>query len=82
MSKYYFESSLWISVTKEQAISLDPRNYLYCEDEDELYDMICLDISDKIEFPDLDNIKDSDLIWNYPEGFLEEWRGLKKKENE
>lgn len=81
MSKYTFEPSLWIAGVVREDISLDVRDYLDCEDEDELTDIVNCDLEDKMDKVCLDKVDDSELSWNYPEGFLEEWRKLKNENN-
>lgn len=40
MSKYKFDVSLVISGLSEGVFELQPSDYLYCEDEDELFDEV------------------------------------------
>ena len=63
---------LYLVLVKE----LQPSDYLYCEDEDELFDEVNDTLRKHIKFSRV-YICESD--WRYPKGFLEEWRRLKNE---
>lgn len=80
MSKYKFDVSLVISGLSEGVFELRPSDYLYCEDEDELFD----EVNDTLRGTLRKHIKFSRVYtcesdWRYPKGFLEEWRRLKNE---
>ena len=75
MSKYIcnFTTNIlygWASIECE----LDPKKYLYCEDEDEMIDCVTEDLAESIDYGDI-NVKDSDS--DIPEEFIKEWKKLK-----
>lgn len=55
---------------------LDPKKYLYCEDEDEMIDCVTEDLAESIDYGDI-NVKNSDSDCDIPKGFIEEWKKLK-----
>ncbi len=78
MDKNTFNISLWVNADIEDTIDLNPENYLDCADEDELWDQINADIY--VAFNKyITHLYDYTLDWSYPEGFLEEWKELKRK---
>ena len=77
MSKYKFDVSL---VTSGLSEGVQPSDYLYCEDEDELFDEVndtlCGTLRKHIKFS---RVYTCESDWRYPKGFLEEWRRLKNE---
>lgn len=80
MSKYKFDVSLVTSGLSEGVFELQPSDYLYCEDKDELFDEVndtlCGTLRKHIKFS---RVYTCELDWRYPKGFLEEWRRLKNE---
>lgn len=80
MSKYEFDASLVTTGLSEGVFGLQPSDYLYCEDEDELFNEVnntlCGILSRHIKFS---RVYDCEADWSYPKGFLEEWRRLKNE---
>lgn len=75
MSKYKFDVLHLVLVKGVQ-----PSDYLYCEDEDELFDEVndtlCGTLRKHIKFS---RVYTCESDWRYPKGFLEEWRRLKNE---
>lgn len=69
------------NVTAEIELELSPSDYLVCDDEDELREFIYEDLSEAIDYGDV-NVSDfEDHIINIPEEFINEWRKLKETWN-
>lgn len=79
MNNYTFAAYLWINATIWNTFDLKPEDYLNCSDEEELYDCINEDLMAHFDSPEVSKIHDSDFSWDYPNGFLEEWRRLKNE---
>ena len=77
MSKYECGYTLWIMSGYASAYdNLSPKDYLNCEDEDELHDAIIESLRDYINTGDI-NIKDCDVAIDIPKEFINEWKNLK-----
>lgn len=77
MSNYAFDVNLWINATIWNTFDLKTEDYLNCKNEEELYDSINEYLNDLVGFPEVSKVHDADFSWDYPDGFLEEWRRLK-----
>ena len=73
----------WISYTKyitrarvNVDFSLSPKDFLECEDEDELKDMVKEHIWDNVEYGDVE-VDDSESEFDIPDEFIKEWKSLK-----
>ena len=63
----------------DTSLELSPSDYLYCDDEDELFDAISDDLHDIMFIGDVDWV-DSDTDVYIPDEFITEWKHLKQNE--
>lgn len=63
----------------ESELILDPEDYLYCEEEDELLLAVEMDLHDAMNTGDV-QWDDSENNIKIPDEFIEEWKQLKKNE--
>lgn len=66
----------FIDAYVDSELELNPENYLYCDDEDELFDAISDDLHDIMFVGDVDWV-DSDTDVYIPDEFITEWKRLK-----
>lgn len=62
------------------SLELDPSNYLFCENEDDLEESVMEDLEEALDYGDIIVYDKSDQELIIPQKFIEEW--LKLKENE
>lgn len=62
------------------SLELDPSNYLFCENEDDLEESVMEDLEEALDYGDIIVYDRSDQELIIPQKFIEEW--LKLKENE
>lgn len=77
MSRYKctIERSMY-SAWVEGELHLDPENYLYCDDDIDLYNAVQEELYDACNTGDV-IWKDSDCDFDIPKDFIDEWKSLK-----
>lgn len=61
------------------SLELDPSNYLFCEDEDDLRNTIMEDLEEAVDYGDIIVYDRSDQELIIPQKFIEEWLKLKEE---
>lgn len=66
----------FVEAYADSELELNPENYLYCDDEDELRDAVEEDLYDVMNTGDVDyDYSESEM--NIPDEFIIEWKKLK-----
>ncbi len=58
---------------------LDPSDYLYCDDVNELANDVEEDLIYSVNYGDVDVENTANILLNIPQEFIEEWKKLKKE---
>lgn len=72
------QSKCWYDKVEYYEIDLDPKDFIYCDDEDDLWE----NVKEMVETsePVRERIYDYDSEFQLPEEFINEWRELKNNE--
>lgn len=62
------------------SLELNPADYLFCKNEDDLMDTIDEDLQEAVSYGDIIVYDRCDMELIIPKGFIEEWSYLKLKE--
>ena len=57
-------------------LDLDPKDYLYCENFEDLKDSVREDLADSLDWDNM-YIKETDSDYSIPDEFYKEWKKLK-----
>lgn len=68
-----------VNAIVKSSLELDPADYLYCNDEEELVSNIEQDLIDYTCYGDVDVYDCGDSELRIPEEFIEEWTKLKEE---